>query len=395
MILHPKNLNNKSHVLNKWPVNNQGDNQVGSISMRKVRKVFDNGFVAIPDMSLEIQDKEFLVLVGPSGCAKSTTLRMIAGLEEITAGEMRINNRLINNLPPKERDIAMVFQNYALYPHMNVRNNIGFSLKLAKLPKAEIERNVREAAEILGIEALLDRKPRELSGGQRQRVALGRALVRKPEVFLFDEPLSNLDAKLRVQMRVELKKLHARLETTIVYVTHDQVEAMTMGTRIVILRHVMIQQVGEPLTIYNQPKNKFIAGFIGSPAMNFIACRVVEENSALYLDCGDFSIPLTDEKAQKVKTSGEKEFTIGIRPEDICLKNNSEGKGPDGLLKARVIVIEPLGRECFVELNTGQYELTAIIDSSYVCHVHQEIELNINLDKIHLFLKDENEKAIF
>jgi multiple sugar transport system ATP-binding protein len=368
---------------------------VGSISITNVRKEFDNGFVAIPDMSLEIQDKEFLVLVGPSGCAKSTTLRMIAGLEEITAGEIRINNRLINNLPPKERDIAMVFQNYALYPHMNVRNNIAFSLKLAKLPKAEIERNVREAAEILGIEALLDRKPRELSGGQKQRVAVGRAIVRKPEVFLFDEPLSNLDAKLRVQMRVELKKLHARLKTTIVYVTHDQVEAMTMGTRIVILRQGIIQQVGDPLTIYNHPTNKFIAGFIGSPAMNFIPCRAIEENSALYLGCGDFSIPLADDKAQKVKTSGAKDFTIGIRPEDICLKKNSEEKRPDGLFGARVIVIEPLGRECFVELNTDQYELTAIVDSSYTCRVHQEIELSINSDKIHLFMKDGDEKAIF
>lgn len=368
---------------------------MGSISITNVKKVYDNGFVAIPDMSLEIHDKEFLVLVGPSGCAKSTTLRMIAGLEEITAGEMRINNRLINNLQPKDRNIAMVFQNYALYPHMDVRNNIAFSLKLAKLPKAEIERNVREAAEILGIENLLNRKPRQLSGGQRQRVALGRALVRKPEVFLFDEPLSNLDAKLRVQMRVELKKLHQRLETTIVYVTHDQVEAMTMGTRIVILKEGIIQQVGDPLTIYNHPTNKFIAGFIGSPAMNFIPCRAVEENSTLYLDCRDFAIPLANEKAHKVKASGKKDFTLGIRPEDICLKEDSEEKRPDGLLKARIIVIEPLGRECFVELNTNRYELTAIIDSSYGCRVHQDIDLNINIDNIHLYMKDGDETAVF
>lgn len=368
---------------------------MGSISITNVRKVFDNGFVAIPDMSLEIQDKEFLVLVGPSGCAKSTTLRMIAGLEEITKGEIYINNRLINDLPPKDRDIAMVFQNYALYPHMNVRKNIAFSLKMAKLPKDEIERNVREATEILGIKNLLDRKPSELSGGQKQRVALGRAIVRKPEVFLFDEPLSNLDAKLRVQMRVELKKLHERLKTTVVYVTHDQTEAMTMGTRIVILKQGVIHQVGEPLTIYNNPINKFIAGFIGSPAMNFVPCRVIEKNSALWLDCGDFKIPLTDHKAQKVKASGKKDFTLGIRPENICLKKNSTEKRPHSFLKAQVIVIEPLGRECFIELDTGQHTLTAIIDSSYACRVHQKIELNINSDKIHLFMNDKNENAIF
>jgi len=377
------------------PIRFQGDNKVGSISIKNVRKVFDNGFVAIPDMSLEVQDKEFLVLVGPSGCSKSTTLRMIAGLEEITAGEMRINNRLINKLPPKDRNIAMVFQNYALYPHMNVRNNIAFSMKLAKLPKPEIERNVREAAEILGIEALLDRKPRELSGGQRQRVALGRAIVRKPEVFLFDEPLSNLDAKLRVQMRVELKKLHERLKTTVVYVTHDQVEAMTMGSRIAILRQGVIQQVGDPLTIYHHPTNKFIAGFIGSPAMNFIACRANEENSTLFLDCGDFALPLADDKAQKVKATGKRQFTIGIRPENIGLKKNGDKKQPGGAIGARVIFIEPLGRECFVQLNTGRYELTAIFDSSHACRVRQEVELAIDLDKIHLFAKDENEQAIF
>ena len=368
---------------------------MGSIEIKNVRKVYDNGFVAIPDMNLEIHDKEFLVLVGPSGCAKSTTLRMIAGLEEITSGEMRINNRLINNLPPKDRNIAMVFQNYALYPHMDVRNNIAFSLKLAKLPKTEIERNVREAAEILGIEDLLNRKPRQLSGGQRQRVALGRALVRKPEVFLFDEPLSNLDAKLRVQMRVELKKLHQRLQTTIVYVTHDQVEAMTMGTRIVILKEGIIQQVGDPLTIYNHPTNKFIAGFIGSPAMNFIPCRTVERNSVLSLDCNDFVIPLADDRAQKVKASGKKEFTLGIRPEDISLKKDSEEKNHGGLLRGQIVVIEPLGRECFVELKTSQYELTAIIDSSHACRLHQEVELNINIDNIHLFMKDGDENAIF
>src|SRR5499427_5691286 len=261
---------------------------MAQVLMKELNKKYDEVH-AVKDVNLHIRDKEFIVLVGPSGCGKSTTLRMVAGLEEITSGEISIGDRVVNDLPPKDRDIAMVFQNYALYPHMTVYDNMAFGLKMRKFPKAEIAKRVQDAAEILGIQELLKRKPRQLSGGQRQRVAVGRAIVRHPQVFLFDEPLSNLDAKLRVQMRVELKRLHDRLETTAIYVTHDQVEAMTLGDRVVVMKDGLVQQVGEPLTIYAKPRNRFVAGFIGSPAMNFVDCTVVQ-NGDLAVEAPGFRI---------------------------------------------------------------------------------------------------------
>ena len=291
---------------------------MASLSLKNVCKVYPNGFVAVKDFNLEIADKEFIIFVGPSGCGKSTTLRMIAGLEEISSGELWIGDKLVNDVEPKDRDIAMVFQNYALYPHMTVYDNMAFGLKLRKVPKADIDKAVHEAAKILDIEHLLDRKPKALSGGQRQRVAMGRAIVRSPKVFLMDEPLSNLDAKLRVQMRVEISKLHQRLETTIIYVTHDQTEAMTLGTRIVVLKDGIIQQVDTPSNLYNTPNNLFVAGFIGSPQMNLIDAEVVQSGSQVTLKMSDtVSITLPAEKSEKLKSYVGKTVVVGIRPEDI------------------------------------------------------------------------------
>lgn len=364
---------------------------MADIVLKDVKKQYSNGFVAVHGINLKISDKEFLVLVGPSGCAKSTTLKMVAGLEEITEGEIYIDNHLVNNLDPKDRDIAMVFQSYALYPHMTVYDNIAFGLKMRKTSKQVVVQRVNEAANILGIEDLLDRKPQQLSGGQRQRVALGRAIVRKPKVFLFDEPLSNLDANLRVQMRTELKKLHERLQATIIYVTHDQVEAMTMGSRIVVMKLGVIQQVGPPLELYNHPANQFVGGFIGSPAMNFVPCRILEENSNLYLDADDFKLSITEDKAQKVRAAGETEFTLGFRPEDIHRKVDTA----EGHAQATVNVIEPLGRESFLDLTTGKHNITAIIGADSACRLHEEMEIAFNLDKIHLFKKTGGEEAVF
>ena len=283
---------------------------MAKVLLKNVTKVFEKKVWAVKDLNVEIADKEFVVLVGPSGCGKSTTLRMIAGLEEVTEGEIYIGERLVNDVPPKDRDIAMVFQNYALYPHMTVRQNMAFGLKLRKYPKKEIDGRVREAADILGIGELLDRKPKALSGGQRQRVAVGRAIVRKPQVFLFDEPLSNLDAKLRVQMRTEISKLHSRLGTTMIYVTHDQMEAMTMGDRIVIQKDGVVHQVDSPLNLYNKPVNKFVAGFIGSPAMNFMDGKLVEENRELLFDEGNFKVKVSPQMASMLKPYTGKEVTL-------------------------------------------------------------------------------------
>ena len=293
---------------------------MASLSLKNVCKVYPNGFVAVKDFNLEIADQEFIIFVGPSGCGKSTTLRMIAGLEEISSGELWIGDKLVNDVEPKDRDIAMVFQNYALYPHMSVYDNMAFGLKLRKVPKAEIDKSVHEAAKILDIEHLLDRKPKALSGGQRQRVAMGRAIVRSPKVFLMDEPLSNLDAKLRVQMRVEISKLHKRLQTTIIYVTHDQTEAMTLGTRIVVLKDGIIQQVDTPQNLYNTPNNIFVAGFIGSPQMNLIDATVAQEGSQVTLKMSDdVIIKLPAEKSKKLIDGGYvgKTVVVGIRPEDV------------------------------------------------------------------------------
>jgi multiple sugar transport system ATP-binding protein len=368
---------------------------MAGIRLVNIRKEFPNGFVAIDRINLEIPDKEFLVLVGPSGCAKSTTLRMIAGLEEISAGELFIGEKLVNDLPPKDREVAMVFQSYALYPHMSIYDNIAFGLKMRKTPKAEIDRLVKEASAILGLNELLDRKPRQLSGGQRQRVALGRAIVRKPQVFLFDEPLSNLDAKLRVKMRTELKKLHERLQTTVVYVTHDQVEAMTMGSTIVVMRRGSIQQVGAPLELYNFPSNRFVAGFIGSPAMNFMDATVREEAGDLYLDLGAGRLKVPPDKAALVRRHGGSRFAFGIRPEDIRVSRLESGEAFFAQpLKARVNVIEPLGKELFVDLSANALELSAIVGAACPLRLHEEIELTLNMDKMHLFEPEGEERAV-
>lgn len=361
---------------------------MASIVIKNLKKQYPNGFVAIEGMDLEIPDKEFVVLVGPSGCAKSTTLKMIAGLEEISGGEMYIGDRLVNTVAPKDREIAMVFQSYALYPHMTIYDNIAFGLKMRKTPKGEIDRLVKEAGEMLGITELFDRKPKQLSGGQRQRVALGRAIVRKPEVFLFDEPLSNLDAKLRVKMRMELKRLHQRLQTTVVYVTHDQVEAMTMGSTIVVMKAGIIQQVGSPLELYNKPHNQFVAGFIGSPSMNFINCSVVEEGGNLFVDTGSFKLQLPEEKADIVRKHGKNEYVFGIRPEDIRKKRDKKEAYTEAQLEAEITVVEPLGKENYVDLQVGQTEFMAILAGNIPFESGEKVELTFNMDKVHLFERD-------
>ena len=367
---------------------------MAQVLLKNITKKFDE-VVAVNTVDLEIADREFAVLVGPSGCGKTTTLRMVAGLEEITEGDIYIGDRLVNNLASKDRNIAMVFQSYALYPHMKVFDNMAFGLKMRKVPKEERQTLVNDAAEILGIQDLLDRKPKQLSGGQRQRVALGRAIVRKPDVFLFDEPLSNLDAKLRVQMRTELIKLHNRLQSTSIYVTHDQVEAMTMGDRIVVMNDGWIQQVGSPLELYNQPANLFVSGFIGSPAMNFISCQIVEENSTMNIQTSGFKISLPEEMGGKVKASGVKDFIFGVRPEDITKKGMGEATARTSEpVKAHVNVIETLGKETHLDLTAGDDNMTAIVSPNTPVSTDEDIDLEMNLDKIHLFKKDGGE-AIF
>ena len=367
---------------------------MAQVSLKGLTKKFDE-VVAVKDVNLEINDREFVVLVGPSGCGKTTTLRMVAGLEEITEGDIYIGNRLVNNLASKDRNIAMVFQSYALYPHMKVFDNMAFGLKMRKVPKEERQTLVNEAAEILGITDLLDRKPKQLSGGQRQRVALGRAIVRKPDVFLFDEPLSNLDAKLRVQMRTELIKLHNRLKSTSIYVTHDQVEAMTMGDRIVVMRNGLIQQVGSPLDLYNHPANLFVAGFIGSPAMNFLDCALVEENGSLFVRASGFKISLPEDLAAKAKSKAARDLVFGVRPEDIT----KQGTGDQSARKSdpvtvTVNVIETLGKETCLDITVGDDNMTAIISPNIKVAAEETIALEMNLDKIHLFDKGSGE-AIF
>jgi multiple sugar transport system ATP-binding protein len=364
------------------------------VLLKELTKKFDE-VVAVNMVNLEIADREFVVLVGPSGCGKTTTLRMIAGLDEITDGDIYIGDRLVNNLASKDRNIAMVFQNYALYPHMKVFDNMEFGLKMRKVPKEQRTTLVNEAAEMLGIQDLLGRKPKQLSGGQRQRVALGRAIVRKPDVFLFDEPLSNLDAKLRVQMRTELVKLHNRLRSTSIYVTHDQVEAMTMGDRIVVMNNGWILQVGSPLDLYNQPVNLFVAGFIGSPAMNFIPATVSEENSTVSVQNKGFKISLPQEMGAKAKASGVKDFIFGVRPEDITKKGTGEATVTmSEPVPAHVNVIETLGKETYLDVTIGDDNITAIVSPNTPVELNEELELEINIDKIHLFRKDDGQ-AIF
>jgi len=355
---------------------------MAQVVMRELNKKYDE-VQAVKDVNLHIRDKEFVVLVGPSGCGKSTTLRMVAGLEEITSGEITIGDRIVNDLPPKDRDIAMVFQNYALYPHMTVYDNMAFGLKMRKFPKPEIEARVREAAEILGIQELLKRKPRQLSGGQRQRVAVGRAIVRHPQVFLFDEPLSNLDAKLRVQMRVELKRLHDRLETTAIYVTHDQVEAMTLGDRVVVMKDGLIQQVGEPLELYGQPANRFVAGFIGSPAMNFVDVTVGGSDGALAAETQGLRIAVPPVLAGRLAPYRGQRVTLGVRPEDL---HPATGSDPAHYtFEAVVEVVEPLGSEILLDVKAGASTMVARVDPTVRARVHEPIRLALNADRLHFF----------
>src|SRR5438876_918775 len=336
---------------------------MAQVMMKDLNKKYDEVH-AVKDVNLHIRDKEFIVLVGPSGCGKSTTLRMVAGLEEITSGEISIGDRVVNDLPPKDRDIAMVFQNYALYPHMTVYDNMAFGLKMRKFPKVEIQKRVQDAAEILGIQELLKRKPRQLSGGQRQRVAVGRAIVRHPQVFLFDEPLSNLDAKLRVQMRVELKRLHDRLETTAIYVTHDQVEAMTLGDRVVVMKDGWVQQVGEPLELYSKPANRFVAGFIGK---------------------------IPPDRAERLKSYAGQPVTVGIRPEDLRLATG--GDSSDYTVDAVVDVVEPLGSEILLDVKAGSNTMVARVEPTVRVKVHEPIRLALNTARLHFFDK-KSEAAI-
>jgi multiple sugar transport system ATP-binding protein len=358
---------------------------MAEVTIDHVTKVYPGNVVAVRDVSLLVEDLELMVLVGPSGCGKSTMLRMVAGLEEITEGAISIAGRVVNDVPPKDRDIAMVFQNYALYPHMTVYNNMAFGLKLRRYPRQEIDSRVRGAAKLLGIEELLDRKPKALSGGQRQRVAVGRAIVRKPAVFLFDEPLSNLDAKLRVEMRAELNKLHRRLETTMIYVTHDQVEAMTLGDRIAVMKDGTLQQVAPPLEIYDRPANKFVAGFIGTPPMNFLNGTLVAQDGHLCFDEGGSLLRLPERFREPLgKRVGEK-VTLGVRPELVSPRAGALGAAPESVLRTRVNVVEPLGDEMYLYLTTGNHDLIAKVDSHQKAQVGQELEVAVDMVRSHVF----------
>ena len=359
--------------------------KMASLSLKNICKVYDNGFQAVKDFNLEVEDKEFIIFVGPSGCGKSTTLRMIAGLEDISSGDFLIDGKRMNDVEPKDRDIAMVFQNYALYPHMTVFDNMAFALKMAKVPKEEIKAKVEEAARILDLEKLLDRKPKALSGGQRQRVAMGRAIVRSPKVFLMDEPLSNLDAKLRVQMRTEISALHNRLGATIIYVTHDQTEAMTLGTRIVVLKDGVIMQVDSPQKLYNEPANLFVAGFIGSPQMNFVDAECVIDGKKASLKFGEFSVELPEEKAAKLVAGGYngKTVVLGIRPEDI-----TDDITTGAVVETEVNGYELLGAEAMLYYTIAGSNMSARVAADTTARYGDKIKLALNPAKIHVFDKE-------
>jgi multiple sugar transport system ATP-binding protein len=363
---------------------------MANLSLKHIYKIYSGNVTAVSDFNLDIEDKEFIVFVGPSGCGKSTTLRMIAGLEEISKGDLYIGDKLVNDVAPKDRDIAMVFQNYALYPHMTVYDNMAFGLKLRKLPKDEIDKKVKEAARILDIAHLLDRKPKALSGGQRQRVAMGRAIVREPKVFLMDEPLSNLDAKLRVQMRTEISKLHNRLKTTFIYVTHDQTEAMTLGTRIVVMKDGLIQQVDTPQKIYEHPINVFVAGFIGSPQMNFIDGKLEDRSGKLYVIFGEDSIALPDKSAKilKEKEYIGKDIIMGIRPEDIYDNQDFIDNNKEGSMVATVEVTELMGAETYIYLSKDKSNITARVNGTSKAKAGDKIKIALDLNKIHIFDKE-------
>ena len=363
---------------------------MASLSLQHINKTYPNGFQAVKDFNLEIEDKEFIIFVGPSGCGKSTTLRMVAGLEEISGGTLKIGDKVMNDVEPKDRDIAMVFQNYALYPHMTVYDNMAFGLKLRKVPKDQIDKAVQEAARILDLEKLLDRKPKALSGGQRQRVAMGRAIVRNPKVFLMDEPLSNLDAKLRVQMRIEISKIHQRLGATIIYVTHDQTEAMTLGTRIVVMKDGVVQQVDTPQHLYEQPGNLFVAGFMGSPQMNFLDAQIAEKGGDLIAKVGEYDIVIPAAKAKVLKDGGYvgKTVVLGIRPEDIHDSQMFIEASPSAPMTSTVKVYELLGAEVFLYFDVNGTQVTARVDPRTNSKTGDTIKFAFDMEKSHFFDKE-------
>ncbi len=357
---------------------------MAQVTLKNVEKIYPGDVKAVKDFNMEIKDGEFVVLVGPSGCGKSTTLRMVAGLEEISNGTISIGDRVVNDIPPKDRDIAMVFQNYALYPHMSVYDNMAFGLKLRKFPRAEIDARIRTAAQVLGLEELLERRPKALSGGQRQRVAVGRAIVRQPAVFLFDEPLSNLDAKLRVQMRLEISQLHDKLGATMMYVTHDQVEAMTMGDRIVVMRDGIVQQVADPMTLYDDPANLFVAGFIGTPPMNFIKGHIRQIDGHMGVDTGAWRLAVPEAARPKLEAFRDRAIVLGLRPEDI----GSTRAAQDPTLprvRARVEVVEPMGAEAYVHLSTGDNRFVCRVDPHLNFRSGDDVELPVFISKARFF----------
>ncbi|MBL7072449.1 MAG: sn-glycerol-3-phosphate ABC transporter ATP-binding protein UgpC [Candidatus Omnitrophica bacterium] len=366
---------------------------MAQVSLRNVVKTFPGGVVAVNEVNFGVENKEFVVLVGPSGCGKSTTLRLIAGLETISGGDVYIGDRKVNSIPPKDRDIAMVFQNYALYPHMTVYENMAFGLKLKKYPKEEINSRVTEAAGILGLENLLKRRPRELSGGQRQRVAVGRAIVRKPMVFLFDEPLSNLDAKLRVQMRTELHRLHIKLQATMIYVTHDQTEAMTLGDRIVVMKDGIVQQIDTPTNVYNRPLNKFVASFIGAPPMNFLNGRIMRKDEKLYFDEGNFRVRIVEEMFKPLEDYVSKDVILGVRTEDIYDKLFVSEAPPENVVTMTCEVVEHLGSDVYIHMNTGSNVLVARVSGDANPEINQDMDIVFDMSKVHFF-DNSTEKTI-
>ena len=363
---------------------------MAEIKLEHIDKIYPNGFQAVKDFNLEIEDKEFIIFVGPSGCGKSTTLRMVAGLEDISGGELKIDDKIMNDVEPKDRDIAMVFQNYALYPHMTVYDNMAFGLKLRKVPKAEIDKMVREAAKVLDIESLLDRKPKALSGGQRQRVAMGRAIVRQPKVFLMDEPLSNLDAKLRVQMRIEISKLHQRLGATIIYVTHDQTEAMTLGTRIVVMKDGVVQQVDSPQKLYNKPNNMFVAGFIGSPQMNFLDGEIKASGDDVEIVVGETALKVHATKAKALIDGGYvgKTVVLGIRPEHLHDSEMFIETSKDSVIESKIRVYELLGAEVYLYFDYAGAQLTARVDPRTTAKTGDDVKFALDMEKAHFFDKE-------
>jgi multiple sugar transport system ATP-binding protein len=358
---------------------------MAKVTLKNINKLFNGDTSAVKDVNLEIKDREFVVLVGPSGCGKSTTLRMIAGLEDPTKGEIYVGDRLVNNVPAKDRNIAMVFQNYALYPHMNVYQNMAFALKMRNYSKADIDKRVKETAQTLGISRLLERKPKEISGGERQRVAVGRAIVRKPQVFLFDEPLSNLDAKMRVQMRTEIHKLHLKIQTTMIYVTHDQIEAMTLGDRIAVMKNGEVLQFDTPLNVYDVPVNRFVAGFIGSPPMNFINGNIIKKNGNLYFSEGSFRVRILEQMYPKLQNYLNKEVIFGIRPENIYDKLFVSYATLENTVTVLCDVIEIMGSENYLYLSIGKHTMVAVVDASNKPSIGSMVEVVFDMKKVHFF----------